>query len=138
MLFVRTAVSSVLPARLPSPLAARTTCTVCVSVCLHQPPVLPGVPVPPPPSHLQVRLRPLPPLPRSSASRLNLQSRGSGELISPKLSDVSAFGLGWWVPVGLLGLCAPVALPAQAASQPPDRGGGRKVYARIFPLWARA
>ncbi|KAI7837891.1 hypothetical protein COHA_008293 [Chlorella ohadii] len=35
-----------------------------------------------------VRLRPLPPLPRASASRLNLQSRGSGELISPKLADL--------------------------------------------------
>lgn len=104
------------------------------SACLHQPPVLPGVPVPPPPSHSQVRLRPLPPLPRSSASRLNLQSRGSGELISPKLSDVSAFGLGWWVPVSLLGLCAPVALPAQPANQPPDRRGSMMRYApRVFP-----
>ncbi len=36
-----------------------------------------------------VRLRPLPPLPRSTGSRLNLRSVGSGELVSPKLSDVS-------------------------------------------------
>ncbi|KAL4440484.1 hypothetical protein ABPG75_003485 [Micractinium tetrahymenae] len=35
-----------------------------------------------------VRLRPLPPLPRSTGSRLNLRSVGSGELISPKLSDL--------------------------------------------------
>lgn len=37
-----------------------------------------------------VRLRPLPPLPRSTGSRLNLRSVGSGELISPKLSDANA------------------------------------------------
>lgn len=36
-----------------------------------------------------VRLRPLPPLPRSTGSRLNLRSVGSGDLTSPKLSDVS-------------------------------------------------
>ncbi|KAL4419347.1 hypothetical protein ABPG77_001574 [Micractinium sp. CCAP 211/92] len=35
-----------------------------------------------------VRLRPLPPLPRSTGSRLNLRSVGSGELASPKLSDL--------------------------------------------------
>lgn len=35
-----------------------------------------------------VRLRPLPPLPRSTGSRLNLRSVGSSELISPKLSDL--------------------------------------------------
>lgn len=35
-----------------------------------------------------VRLRPLPPLPRSTGSRLNLRSVGSGDLTSPKLSDL--------------------------------------------------
>jgi hypothetical protein len=36
-----------------------------------------------------VRLRPLPPVPRSTGSRLNLRAGGSGELVSPKLADVS-------------------------------------------------
>ncbi|PSC72040.1 tubulin beta chain [Micractinium conductrix] len=35
-----------------------------------------------------VRLRPLPPLPRSTGSRLNLRSTGSGELVSAKLADL--------------------------------------------------
>ena len=39
-----------------------------------------------------VRLRPLPPLPRSTGSRLNLRSTGSGELVSAKLADVSGQG----------------------------------------------
>lgn len=43
-----------------------------------------------------VRLRPLPPLPRSTGSRLNLRSVGSSELISPKLSDVSQSRFGVW------------------------------------------
>lgn len=41
-----------------------------------------------------VQLKPLPPLPRASASRLNLRSAGSGELVSPKLADVRVGGGG--------------------------------------------